>query len=94
VEVKTSESGTTATLFIGWRRHLLDQGSKYLESASDEMSDAKPFLDAHGNPTMGNLYSNGTKAGEGQVPNYKLYNKFPLAEFNNLYLGPTVWSAP
>jgi len=82
-------AGTTQV--IGWCANLLNQGTKYLVEAGDSFDDAKPFRDAQGHPTNGNLAADGTKLDHRLQPIYLKRNRQRRAEFNDLDLGP-VWS--
>lgn len=76
---------------IGWRASLLNHGTKYLENADDNPDDAKPFKDADGNRTTGNLNYDGTKL-EYSAPgvpeivygNYLRFFKHPTKNLNDL----------
>lgn len=68
-----------------WKARVLHHGFKYREKVG-----AKPsiYQDKFGNPATINLAVGGTKAKDGDPPNYKEWNRFTKAEFNALGLGP------
>tara|TARA_R100000808_G_C2153695_1_gene164195 strand:+ start:6244 stop:7197 length:954 start_codon:yes stop_codon:yes gene_type:complete len=86
INLRTDKDGD----LIGWQSYVLDQGTRYKESAAD--TTYVPFQDEHRNPTTGLLKDDGTALPAADDPEWLNFNRFPKTELNDLKLGPTVWS--
>ena len=68
---------------VGWRASILNQGTKYLETAGDSIHEAKEAIDGEGNPTTVNLKADGTKLPNGTPGVYLRWFRNPITD-----LGP------
>jgi hypothetical protein len=71
---------------VGWTYNPLHQGTKFLPAAGAAIGDAKPFQEAHGGHTTGNLNEDGTANEFGET--YLHFNTRPQADYDALNLVP------
>lgn len=76
----------------GWQLHYLNHGTKYKSTVSLPNGDPRLYADQlfeiDGDRTTGNLNLDGTKRDPNLAPIWIAANRFPLADLNQLNLGP------
>jgi hypothetical protein len=70
----------------GWISHVLLQGPRYFDNANDK--NILSFETTDGQPRWGNLNLDGTKRDPSLAGLYVPRNRYKLADFNQLNLGP------